>query len=210
METKPLKRILALSVLIALAGCASTPPKELPLTHAEAKAQETREFAAAMTSAKDAETQRLLVFAWAIRGNGNGNNQPVVQHGGATFWDFANETRRDLVSVLPAGLAYLGGKKAGDVTVRVSEINSAASMRQSDNFLALGVAGISGTASIGSAWANRPQPSNTPTTQVTVSGNSGPVNLGNGIQLNSSNNPTTNPNPVVCSTNQTGATTCSR
>ena len=204
----------AFAVLVApillVAGCATHVPKEQPLTHAEAKAQETREFAAAMTSAKDAETQRLLVFAWAIRGNGNGNNQPVVQHGGSTFWDFANETRRDIVSVLPAGLAYLGGKKAGDVTVRVSEINSAASMRQSDNFLALGVAGINGTSSVGAAWANRPTAPAAPTTSVTVTGNSGPVNLGNGSQTNSSNNPV-NPNPVVCLPGtSTTAGTCSR
>jgi hypothetical protein len=188
--------------LILLAGCASTPsasPRDVPLTAAESRAQETRDFGVAMTAAKDANVQNMLILAWALRGNNNNNSQSVMQHNGATFWDFANETRRDLVSVVPSILSYKGAVRASESSERVNESNARVSIANSNNFLALGVAGISGSSAIGTALAIRPSPAVTPTTQITVSGNSGAVNLGNGTQLNSSHNPiTNNPTPRVC------------
>lgn len=206
-------KLTAIAIALILAGCASTPPKEIPLTAAEAKAQETREFAAAMTAAKDAETQRLLVFAWALRDKGN---QPTIiqDNGNRTVADvvfnFLDRTTERLFSVAPAYFAYKGQVRAAETTKSVAEINRDVSISQSNNFLALGVAGINGTASVSNVWATRPQPASTPTTQITVSGNSGAVNLGSGTQNNSSLNPV-NPSPVVCLPGTTTtAGTCSR
>ena len=206
-------KLIAVVPAIILAGCASAPQKELPLTHAEAKAAETREFAAAMASAKDGETQRLLVFAWALRGKGD-QAPVVVDHGNRTIGDavfnFLDRTTERLFAVAPAYFGYKGSVRASESSERINESNARVSIANSNNFLALGVAGIDGTARVGSLWASRPAPAAVPTTQVTVTGNSGPVNLGNGTQTNSSNNPT-NPAPVVCF-NGTAAVagTCSR
>lgn len=193
-------KLIAITVAMILAGCASTPTKEVPLTQAEAKAAETREFAAAMGAAKDGETQRLLVFAWALRGKGD-QTPVVVDHGNRTVGDavfaFLDRTTERLFAVAPAYFGYKGSVRASESSERINESNARVSIANSNNFLALGVAGINGTAQVGTAIANRPTPTQIPTTQVTVSGNSGPVNLGNGTQNVSSQNPT-NPAPVVC------------
>lgn len=187
-------------VLFALVGCSTTPQKEVPLTQSEAKAQETQALAASLAAAKDAETQRLLVFAWALRDK-NGNQAPVVvENGNRTIGDavfnFLDRTTERLFSVAPAYFAYKGQVRASETTKDVAQINRDVSVNQSNNFLALGVAGINGSSAIGTALATRPVPTQPPTTQVTVSG--GNVNVGSGSQANNSNNPVTNPNPVVC------------
>jgi len=211
-----MKSVLALltAPFLFLVGCAThVPPKEAPLTAAEAKAQETREFAAAMTSAKDAETQRLLVFAWALRGKGD--QAPVqVDHGnrsvGDAVFNFLDRTTERLFAVAPAYFGYKGSVRASESSERVNESNARVSIANSNNFLALGVAGISGSSAIGTALAIRPSPAVTPTTQITVSGNSGAVNLGNGTQNSNSFNPV-NPSPVVCLPGtSTTAGSCSR
>ena len=208
-----MKHITCLFLTLAIYGCTTPAPKELPLTAAEAKAQETREFSAAMASAKDAETQRFLVFAWALRGKGD--QAPVqVDHGNRTIGDavfsFLDRTTERLFAVAPAYFGYKGQVRASEGSERVNESNARVSIANSNNFLALGVAGINGTASIGTAIATMPRQVNPPTTQVTVSGNSGPVNLGSGVQNVSSQNPV-NPNPVVCLPGtSTTAGTCSR
>lgn len=192
-------KLTAIAIALILAGCASTPPKEVPLTNAEAKAEEMKAFALAMGSAKDAETQRLLIFAQYA---GKGNQAPVVvDHGNRTVGDavfaFLDRTTERLFAVAPAYFGYKGSVRASESSERINESNARVSIANSNNFLALGVAGINGTAQVGTAIANRPTPTQIPTTQVTVSGNSGPVNLGNGTQNVSSQNPT-NPAPVVC------------
>lgn len=192
-------KLTAIAIALILAGCASTPPKEVPLTNAEAKAEEMKAFALAMGSAKDAETQRLLIFAQYA---GKGNQTPVVvDHGNRTVGDavfaFLDRTTERLFAVAPAYFGYKGSVRASESSERINESNARVSIANSNNFLALGVAGINGTAQVGTAIANRPTPTQIPTTQVTVSGNSGPVNLGNGTQNVSSQNPT-NPAPVVC------------
>jgi hypothetical protein len=200
-----MKSVLALltAPFLFLVGCAThVPPKEAPLTAAEAKAQETREFAAAMTSAKDAETQRLLVFAWALRGKGD--QAPVqVDHGnrsvGDAVFNFLDRTTERLFAVAPAYFGYKGSVRASESSERVNESNARVSIANSNNFLALGVAGIQGSSGIGTALATRPPIPNVPTTSITVTGNSGPVQVGSGTQLNSSHNPiTNNPTPRVC------------
>ena len=206
-----MKHITCLFLTLAIYGCTTPAPKELPLTAAEAKAQETREFSAAMASAKDAETQRFLVFAWALRGKGD--QAPVqVDHGNRTIGDavfsFLDRTTERLFAVAPAYFGYKGQVRASEGSERVNESNARVSIANSNNFLALGVAGINGAASIGNSLANRQAPTQVPTTQVTVSGNSGPVNLGSGTQLSGSQNPV-NPTPTVCTTTA-GVTTCSR
>lgn len=186
--------------LVLLSACSTVPPKEIPLTPAEAKAQETQALAASLAAAKDAETQRLLVFAWALRDK-NGNQAPVVvENGNRTIGDavfnFLDRTTERLFSVAPAYFAYKGQVRASETTKDVAQINRDVSVNQSNNFLALGVAGINGSSAIGTALATRPVPTQPPTTQVTVSG--GNVNVGSGSQNNSSNNPVSNPNPTVC------------
>lgn len=191
--------------LILLAGCASTPsasPRDVPLTAAESRAQETRDFGVAMTAAKDANVQNMLILAWALRGKGD--QAPVqVDHGnrsiGDAVFNFLDRTTERLFAVAPSYFGYKGSVRASESSERINESNARVSIANSNNFLALGVAGISGSSAIGTALAIRPSPAVTPTTQITVSGNSGAVNLGNGTQLNSSHNPiTNNPTPRVC------------
>jgi len=203
-------KLTAIAVALILAGCASTPTKEAPLTNAEAKAEEMKAFALAMGSAKDAETQRLLIFAQYA---GKGNQTPVVvDHGNRTIGDavfsFLDRTTERLFAVAPAYFGYKGQVRASESSERINEQNARISIANSANFLSLGVAGINGAASVGTAFANRPNQPQIPTTSVTVTGNSGPVLLGGGTQNSGSFNPT-NPQPVVCTTTSTG-TTCSR
>lgn len=204
-------KLTAIAIALILTGCAAA-PKELPLTAAEARAEEAKHFAMAMASAKDAETQRLLIFA---QFSGKGNQPTIIQDNGNrtvadVVFNFLDRTTERLFSVAPAYFAYKGQVRAAETTKSVAEINRDVSISQSNNFLALGVAGINGTASLGTAWANRPSPIAIPTTQVTVSGNNGPVQVGSGVQTNSSNNPV-NPAPVVCLPGTTTtAGTCSR
>ena len=203
-------KLTAIAAALILAGCASAPTKEAPLTNAEAKAEEMKAFALAMGSAKDAETQRLLIFAQYA---GKGNQAPVqVDHSNRTIGDavfsFLDRTTERLFAVAPAYFGYKGQVRASESSERVNESQARVSIANSNNFLALGVAGINGAASIGNSLANRQAPTQVPTTQVTVSGNSGPVNLGSGTQLSGSQNPV-NPTPTVCTTTA-GVTTCSR
>ena len=204
-------KLTAIAVALILAGCASAPTKEAPLTNAEAKAEEMKAFALAMGSAKDAETQRLLIFAQYA---GKGNQTPVVvDHGNRTIGDavfsFLDRTTERLFAVAPAYFGYKGQVRASEGSERINEVNSRVSIANSNNFLALGVAGIGGTERVGTVWANRPSPPNVPTTSVTVTGNSGPVNF-SGTQNSNSQNPV-NPNPVVCLPGtSTAAGTCSR
>lgn len=204
-------KLTAIAIALILTGCAAA-PKELPLTAAEARAEEAKHFAMAMASAKDAETQRLLIFA---QFSGKGNQPTIIQDNGNrtvadVIFNFLDRTTERLFSVAPAYFAYKGQVRAAETTKSVAEINRDVSISQSNNFLALGVAGINGTASVSNVWATRPQPASTPTTQITVSGNSGAVNLGSGTQNNSSLNPV-NPSPVVCLPGTTTtAGTCSR
>lgn len=204
-------KLTAIAIALILTGCAAA-PKELPLTAAEARAEEAKHFAMAMASAKDAETQRLLIFA---QFSGKGNQPTIIQDNGNrtvadVVFNFLDRTTERLFSVAPAYFAYKGQVRAAETTKSVAEINRDVSISQSNNFLALGVAGINGTASVSNVWATRPQPASTPTTQITVSGNSGAVNLGSGTQNNSSLNPV-NPSPVVCLPGTTTtAGTCSR
>ena len=204
-------KLTAIAAALILAGCASAPTKEAPLTNAEAKAEEMKAFALAMGSAKDAETQRLLIFAQYA---GKGNQAPVqVDHSNRTIGDavfsFLDRTTERLFAVAPAYFGYKGQVRASESSERINEVNSRVSIANSNNFLALGVAGINGATSLGVAIANRQTPITPPTTQVTVTGNSGPVNF-SGTQTNSSNNPV-NPNPVVCLPGtSTTAGTCSR
>jgi hypothetical protein len=205
--------IAALIVLVLLlTGCASTPPKEIPLTAAEAKAEEMKAFALAMGSAKDAETQRLLIFAQFAA---KGNQAPVfVDHGnrsiGDAVYQFLDRTTERLFSVAPAYFAYKGQVRAAETTKSVAEINRDVSLGQFASTTQIAIAGINGSAATGLALANRPIVPQAPTTQVTVTGNSGPVLLGGGTQNSGSFNPV-NPSPVVCLPGTTTtAGTCSR
>jgi len=196
----------AIAAALILAGCASAPPKEAPLTHAEAKAAETREFAAAMTSAKDAETQRLLVFAWALRGNAP---QPQVVEHSSNLGTFALAVLDRAFGAVPSILAYRGQVKSAETTKSIAEINRDVSLGQFASTSQIAIAGINGSSAIGTALANRPSPTPVPTTQVTVTGNSGPVNF-SGTQNSNSLNPV-NPSPVVCLPGtSTTAGSCSR
>ena len=202
-------KLTAIAIALILAGCASTPPKEMPLTAAEARAEEMKAFALAMGSAKDAETQRLLIFAQYA---GKGNQAPiVVDHGNRTVGDavfnFLDRTTERLFSVAPAYFGYKGSVRASESSERMNETNSRVSIANSNNFLALGVAGIQGASAVATSFANSPRPVPIPTTQITFGGTSGNVNIGSGTQTNSSNNPVTNPAPVVCSGSPV---TCSR
>lgn len=203
-------KLTAIAIALILAGCAAA-PKELPLTAAEARAEEAKHFAMAMASAKDAETQRLLIFA---QFSGKGNQPTIIQDNGNrtvadVVFNFLDRTTERLFSVAPAYFAYKGQVRAAETTKSVAEINRDVSVNQSNNFLALGVAGINGSAQIGTALANRPTLLPQPATQVTVTGNSGPVQIGSGTQNNSSLNPV-NDRPFVCNTTSAGVTTCSR
>ena len=203
-------KLTAIAIALILAGCASTPPKEVPLTQAEAKAEEMKAFALAMGSAKDAETQRLLIFAQYA---GKGNQAPVqVDHSNRTIGDavfqFLDRTTERLFAIAPSYFGYKGQVRASESSERINESQARVSIANSNNFLALGVAGIQGSTQIGTALANRPVAAQIPTTSIALTGNSGPVNLGSGTQLSGSQNPV-NPTPTVCTTTA-GVTTCSR
>jgi F0F1-type ATP synthase membrane subunit c/vacuolar-type H+-ATPase subunit K len=108
-------------------------------------------------------------------------------------------------------LAYRGQIRASETTERVAGINRDVSLNQSNNFLALGVAGINGTSATGIAGANalaavatRPA---TPTTNVT--GNTGPILIGGGNLNNGSLNPT-NPTVICSPPTATSPGTCTK
>lgn len=202
-------KYMVIAATLIVAGCSTTQPKEVPLTREEAKAEEMKAFALAMSSAKDAETQRLLIFA---KFAGKGDAAPVVvEHGNRTIGDavfaFLDRTTERLFSVAPAYFAYKGQVRAAETTKSVAEINRDVSLGQFSSTTQIAIAGINAPTAIGTALATRPTQTLPPTTQVTVTGNQGPINF-SGTQTNSSNNPV-NPQPVVCSTTSTG-TTCSR
>jgi hypothetical protein len=195
-------------VLTLFSGCAHTDTKAPePLTPHDVNASRALALQKIGESAKDAETQRLAIFAVMAMGQNAPQQQTVIQPPrtvGEAVVGFFDRTFERALSIVPAFLAYKGQVKQADTTSRVAEINRDVSINQSNNFLGLGVAGIQGTAITGIAGANAlATVANRPTTSVT--GNTGPVNLGNGTQTNSSNNPV-NAIPKVCATVGTGAT----
>ena len=205
-------KYMVIAATLIVAGCSTTQPKEVPLTREEAKAEEMKAFALAMSSAKDAETQRLLIFA---KFAGKGDAAPVVvEHGNRTIGDavfaFLDRTTERLFSVAPAYFAYKGQVRAAETTKSVAEINRDVSLGQFASTTQIAIAGINGSAATGLALATRPPVAQVPTTAVTVTGNSGPVLIGGGAQNSNSLNPV-NPAPVVCLPGTTTtAGTCSR
>lgn len=204
-------KLTAIAIALILTGCAAA-PKELPLTAAEARAEEAKHFAMAMASAKDAETQRLLIFA---QFSGKGNQPTIIQDNGNrtvadVVFNFLDRTTERLFSVAPAYFAYKGQVRAAETTKSVADINRDISLGQFASTTQIAIAGINGSAATGLALATRPPVAQAPTTAVTVTGNSGPVLIGGGAQNSNSLNPV-NPAPVVCLPGTTTtAGTCSR
>jgi len=201
-----MKIILSISILAALAGCATqNAPMPAPLSAEEVRASETRDFAAAMAASKDGETQRLLVFAWALRGKSD--SVPQVQQAPSVAGIVLGVVDR-LIGVTPAWFAYKSSIRNSQTTETVAAINRDVSIAQSNNFTQLGIAGVNGTAAVGINGMNSlANIALKPSTSITVTGNTGPSNIGTGNQQNSSNNPV-NPNAKVCSVSSLGVLTC--
>ena len=212
-----------IAVLLLTFGCATKDaapvPAEVPLTRHDANAARALALQKIGETAKDAETQRLAIFALLTmdRGSEPAAAAPVVVQGrtlGDAAIGFVGRVFDGVERLAVPFLTYRGQVRSAETTERIAAINRDVSVNQSNNFLGLGVAGINGTASVGTAGVNAlasvataPRPAGT---QVTVSGNSGPVQIGSGTQTNSSNNPV-NPAPVVCLPGTTTtAGTCSR
>lgn len=209
--------ILALALaLLLLGGCAATGEKvEQPTNQMDARAAQALALSRIGESATDGETKRMALLAVALLGS----NQPQVAQPapqprtiGEAALVFLDRTTERLFGIAPALFAYRGVVKQADTSVALGGQNRDIQMNASNNFLGLGVAGIQGTAFAGAAGVNALQAVAArplvPTTQVQVTGNSGPVLVGGGTLTNGSNNPT-NPTPIVCSPNATGPN-CSR
>lgn len=137
----------------------------------------------------DAETKRMGIFAATMAhmkdkgGNGSGQQQvpQIIQaKAGRTFWDVLVEGADRVFSsaerIAPAVLSYAASREGSRANVRLGEVNAALGARQSDNFLALGQAGIAGTSNTaiaGFQTIGGLSPSNT----YTISGN---ANFGSG------------------------------
>ena len=212
-----------IAACLALSGCGTFGPPapatqaEAPLNAHDATAARALALQKIGETAKDAETQRLAIFAIMSIGNtGSGVPAPAAAPQAHTIGDVALGLVDRVLSgaerVAGPLLAYRGQIRASETTERVAGINRDVSINQSNNFLALGAAGINGTATTGiagvnalAAVASRPQ---TPTTNVT--GNTGPILIGGGNLNNGSLNPV-NPAPIVCTVGTaTAAGTCSR
>jgi hypothetical protein len=203
-----MKIILASIAVAALAGCSTThapSPSTAPLTAEEARASETKDFAAAMVAAKDGNVQNLLILAWALRGKGDIPQQ--VQQAPSVAGIVLGVVDR-LIGVTPAWFAYKSSIRNSQTTETVAAINRDVSVAQSNNFTQLGIAGIQGAASVGAYAASAlSNVALRPSTSITVTGNTGPSNVGTGQQTNSSFNPV-NPAPKVCAPNATGVIVC--
>lgn len=205
---------VVVAVAALFSGCA-TPAKDEPLGVFDAKAAQYQALQKVGESATDAETKRMAIFALAMLNNGSQAPQnPVIVQGGRTGWDFvaaiADKAVTGALGIAPSLFAYRSGIKANETSERIAGINRDVSIAQSTNFLNLGVAGILGTATTAQAgFTALGTAASAPRTSVTVSGNTGSTNIGSGQQLNNSQNPITNPAPVVCTTTA-GVTTCSR
>lgn len=197
-------KLIAISLAILLAGCASVPHESAPTNPMDARAAQALALAKIGESATDGETKRLALVMVAMIGSNNTQYPQVAsapRSVGEAVLTFLDRSTERLFSIFPAYLSYRGQVRSSQTTETVAAINRDVSLNQSNNFLALGAAGIQGTASVGVAGVNALQGVASrpaiPSTQVTVTGNSGPVQVGSGSQVNSSNNPT-NPSPVVC------------
>lgn len=216
--------VLGLAVALLLLGACSTvpapaTPTDAPMSAHDAAAARAMALQKIGESAKDAETQRLAIFAVMALGQaGNAAPPPapvIVQNRsvGDALIGFVGRVFDGAERLAAPYLAYRGQVRSAETTEKVAAINRDVSIAQTSSFLQLGVAGINGTAAAGTAGVNalatvasRPA---VPSTQVTVTGNTGPVLVGPGTQTNSSNNPV-NPAPVVCAPGTGGAIGCSR
>ena len=186
--------LVLILAMILLSGCATdgaAPKADEPLNANEAS---TAYYIAMQKIGEtgDAETKRMAIFAATVAkmGGQGGTAAQVVLQGPRTVGDaifgFLDRTLERALAVAPAYLAYKGQVRSAQTTETVAAINRDVSLNQSNNFLALGAAGIGGTATVGVAGMNalanvgtslatRPI---TPTTNV--SGNVGPVLIGGG------------------------------
>lgn len=208
---------LALSACGTIAPPAPATQAEAPLNAHDATAARALALQKIGETATDGETKRLAIFAIMSIGNtGTAAPAPAAAPQAHTLGDVALGLVDRVLSgaerVAGPLLAYRGQIRAAETTERVAGINRDVSINQSNNFLALGAAGINGTSATGiaglnalAAVASRPQ---TPTTNVT--GNTGPILIGGGNLNNGSLNPV-NPAPVVCTIGTAAApSTCSR
>jgi hypothetical protein len=205
-------RLIAILTALILTGCATAEKVDNPTNPMDARAAQALALSKIGESATDGETKRLALVMVALLGNTQQTPQApamprTIGEAALTFLDRSVER---LFAVAPAWFAYKGQVRSSQTTETVAAINRDVSVNQSNNFLALGQAGIAGTAFVGvsavnglQAVASRPQ---VPTTAVT--GNSGPVQIGSGSLVSGSQNPV-NPTPVVCVPTATG-TACSR
>ena len=177
--------IVLIAALLALSGCATPPKVEEPLTVHDANAARAMALQKIGESG-DPETKRLAIFALVTMGQGGQAAPPQIVQGprsvGDAIFGFLDRTLERLLNVAPAYLAYRGQVRSAQTTETVAGINRDVSINQSNNFLALGSAGIGGTATVGVAGVNalasvagRPL---LPTTNI--SGNTGPVLVGGG------------------------------
>lgn len=179
------------------------------------------------TSTADNETKRLAIFAATIArvqeksGGGSAQPQQINVQAQRTGWDYLFGTIGSIFSsakdvtmaVAPAYLAYKGQIKNSDSSVRIAEVNRDVSIAQSNNFLALGTAGINGTSTTAGLGFNAMARQPTGTTITNNINNSNGVNTGAGnllyAPITNSYNPITNPVSRVCATSATGTVTCS-
>lgn len=220
----PFAIIAALSMaILALSGCATTPtaadkPIQEPMNAHDAQAARALAIQKIGESATDGESKRLAIFAVMALGQGGASAPaaaPVVVGNrsiGDAIFGFLDRTLERAINVAPAYLAYKGQVRGAETTERIAGINRDVSVNQSNNFLQLGVAGITGTQNVGVAGVNAlATVASRPTTPTTnISGNTGPVLVGGGNLNNGSLNPV-NPAPVVCTVGTaTVAGACSR
>lgn len=204
-------------LLLTLSGCATPTGKaEEPLTVHDANAARAMALQKIGESG-DPETKRLAIFALVTMGQGGQAAAPVgMQQGPRTFTDTIFQFLDRALVVAPSWFAYKSQIRSAQTTETVAAINRDVSLNQSNNFLALGAAGIGGTASVGTAGVNalatvasRPVP---PSTVNTITGNAGPVNLGGTLTyapITSSQNPVTTNPARVCTVTALGVQTCS-
>jgi len=217
------------ALLVTITGCASPQLQSAanpePLTIHDANAARAMALQKIGESG-DPETKRLAIFALVTMGNNQAAPAPVVMQGPRTIGDavfgFLDRTLERALAVAPAYLAYKGQVRSAQTTETVAAISRDVSLNQSNNFLALGQAGIGGTQNVGIAGVNalatvagRP----TSVTTNTIAGGAGPVNLGGTLTyspVTGSYNPITgsyNPittNPArICTVGPTGVQTCS-
>jgi outer membrane murein-binding lipoprotein Lpp len=213
-----IERMVCVATIVAivlLSGCATAEKVENPTNQMDARSAQALALSRIGESATDAETKRMALMAVALLGANSGSPIPQVVAPRTTaeaVLTFLDRTTERILGIAPALFAYRGVVKQSETSVALGLQNRDIQMNASNNFLGLGVAGIQGTASVGSsgflalgAALNRPV---VPTTQVQVSGNTGPVLLGGGALTSGSYNPT-NPSPVVCVPGTTGPN-CSR